>query len=121
MARSRSNQQSSSVVRAMAAGLGFVAGLRSQLPFALLATAANGGQFARTSSKPLALLRSRGALVVLALAANGEIVADKLPFTPKRIGRAPLAGRLLCGGIVGTAICGEAGQSAALGAILGAA
>jgi uncharacterized membrane protein len=105
----------------IAAALGFVTGLRSQLPFALLATAANGGRFAQTAGKPLGLLRSRGALAALTLAANGELIADKLPLTPSRIGRAPLAGRLVMGAAVGTAVFREAGQSAPIGAIVGAA
>ena len=121
MAKLRTKQPPPSATRSIAATLGFVTGLRSQLPFALLATAANGGRFARRSGKPLALLRSRGALVTLALAASGEIIADKLPFTPSRMNPAPLAGRLLFGGIVGSAVFRDGGQSAPIGALVGAA
>ena len=121
MTKLRTTRQPGSQTRTIAAALGFVAGLRSQLPFALLATVANGGRFGQTSGKPLSLLRSRGTLVALSLAANGELIADKLPFTPSRIGKAPLAGRLVIGGAVGTAVFREARQSATIGALVGAA
>ncbi|HEX3723952.1 MAG TPA: DUF4126 family protein [Nitrolancea sp.] len=116
---SRTRSHPARTTRAVAAALGFVAGLRSQLPFVLLATAANGGRFAQRSGKPLSLLRSRGALATLALGANAELIADKLPFTPSRIAPAALAGRLVSGGIIGAAVFGEAGRSAAIGAIVG--
>jgi uncharacterized membrane protein len=102
-------------------GFGFLAGLRSQLPLALLATAANGGRFAQNTHGALSLLRSRGTLATLTLAANGEMIADKLPFTPSRIARPALYGRLLMGGIVGAVVAHEARQSTALGALSGIA
>ena len=101
------------------AAFGFVAGLRSQLPLALLATVANGGRFAGNADGPLSVLRSRGALATLALAANGEMIADKLPVTPSRIARPAIYGRLLMGGIVGAVVAREARQSTALGALAG--
>jgi len=119
--KSRSNQHVARTFGTIAASLGFITGLRSQLPFALLATAANRGRFARTSGKPFSLLRSRRALVALTLAANGELIADKLPFTPSRIGRVPLAGRLVIGAAVGSAVFHEARESAPLGGVVGAA
>ena len=121
MTKLRTTRQPAGQTRTIAATLGFITGLRSQLPFALLATAANRGRFARTSGKPFSLLRSRGALVALTLAANGELIADKLPFTPSRISRVPLAGRLVIGGAIGTAVFREARQSATIGALVGAA
>lgn len=104
-----------------AAFLGFVAGLRSQLPHALLALAANRGVFAAGAPAPLSLLRSRGALVALGLAAAGELVADKLPATPTRTEPAPLGGRVLSGALAGAAVGREAGASVLACAALGAA
>jgi uncharacterized membrane protein len=114
-------QRSVRPMQVTSAALGFVAGLRSQLPLALLAAAANGGRFARTADGPLSLLRSRGALATLALAANGELIGDKLPFTPSRIGTPSIYGRLIMGGIVGALVAREARQSTALGALTGIA
>jgi uncharacterized membrane protein len=101
--------------------LGFVTGLRSQVPVALLAVEAERGRFdpgvgrlARRFGSPEGM---RGALVALA----GELVADKLPVTPSRLTWGPLAQRLVTGGAVGAAVHYDAGQARALGALLGAA
>lgn len=110
----------SGMVWQRAALLGFVAGLRSQLPLALLAIAARRGTFAATAERPLALLRSPGVLAFAGLAAGGELVADKLPTTPSRLAPGPLVGRLVFGGLAGAAACAEAGKPAFLGAGLGA-
>ncbi|HEX9374100.1 MAG TPA: DUF4126 family protein [Roseiflexaceae bacterium] len=104
-----------------AALLGVVAGLRSQLPFALLALAARRGKFAADARLPLGLLRSRGVLAVCGLAALGEQIGDKLPIVPSRLALAPFGGRLLIGSLAGAAICGDAGQPAVAGALLGLA
>lgn len=115
----RAKQQSARMTQLTSGALGFVAGLRSQLPLALLATAANGGHFARTADGPLSLLRSRGVLATLALAANGELIGDKLPITPSRIDTPSIYGRLIMGGIAGAVVAREAGQSTAVGALTG--
>lgn len=104
-----------------AATLGFVTGLRSQLPLALLTLSANRGAFAARAPRPLSLLRSRRTLAVTTLAALGELVADKLPSTPSRLKPGPLGGRLAIGTIVGAAVSREAGLPAGAGALLGAA
>ena len=99
--------------------LGAVAGLRSQLPLALLTIAANRGAFAATAPAPLSLLRSRGALITLGLAA-GEVVGDKLLAAPPRTNPASLAFRVAIGATVGGAVGREAGTSVAACALLGA-
>lgn len=115
-----------SALYARAAGLGAVAGLRSMLPFALLAAAANrvggfaDGPFAADAGPPLGLLRSRGALLGLGLAAAGELVGDKLPFTPDRIAPGPLGGRLVIGALAGAALYRDAWRPPLTGAALGA-
>lgn len=104
-----------------AALLGFVAGMRTQLPLAMLAYAAREGHFATDDDTSVKLLREPAALPVLALSAAGELVVDKLPFTPSRLDPGPLFGRLLFGGLAGAAISREAGDPPLAGALLGAA
>ena len=99
---------------------GVVAGLRSQLPIALLAVAANRGAFAVCAPAPLSLLRSRGALVTLGLAAL-ELAGDKLPITPPRTNPASLAFRVTIGAIVGGAVGHEARSPVVACALLGGA
>ena len=61
------------------------------------------------------------AVVVLTILALGELVADKLPFTPNRTAPGPLIGRIvtgaLCGAALGVAGGGSLGAGVALGAI----
>ncbi len=63
---------------------------------------------------------SRAALIFQCLGA-GEIVGDKLPKTPSRLDPGPLFGRALFGGLCGAALCLDADESSALGAVIGAA
>ncbi len=104
-----------------AATLGFVAGLRSQLPLAILANAAKKGSFAEGTGSPLRFLRSRWALPVFDVLAIGEITADKTPFVPNRIDPGPLAGREVIGGLAGAAIFKNAGRPLVAGLAIGMA
>jgi uncharacterized membrane protein len=104
-----------------AALLGFVTGLRSQVPVALLAVEAQQGRFdpgtgrlARRFASPEGVL---GAVVAL----GGELVADKLPVTPSRTTPGPFLQRLATGATVGAAVHYDAGRPRALGALLGGA
>jgi uncharacterized membrane protein len=106
---------------ARAALLGFVTGLRSQVPVALLAIESQrgrfdpgGGRLARRFGSPEGVL---GAVTAFA----GELVADKLPVTPSRTTIGPFLQRLATGGVVGAAVHYDAGRPRALGALLGAA
>jgi uncharacterized membrane protein len=101
--------------------LGFVCGVRSQIPVALLAVEAQQGRFdpgagrlARRFATPAA---TQGSLVALA----GELVADKLPMTPRRTTWGPFSQRLATGATIGAAVHYDAGESRPLGALLGAA
>ena len=94
---------------ARALAIGAVAGMRSQLPFALLSVRSAGG--------PLAGRAGRAATL---LAAAGELVADKLPVTPERTRPGPAAGRVAAGGLAGAALYRDAGRAWAPGAAAGA-
>jgi len=100
--------------------LGFVAGLRSQMPLFLLAVAARRGDFGHDMPRPLSFLRRRGALPALGGLTLIELVGDKLPATPSRLNPAPLVVRLLVGALSGAAIAHEAGVSAPVGGAVGA-
>jgi len=77
----------------------------------------------RTFSGP-ALLAARGRFpprvrYAVLLAATGELIADKAPFTGSRTAPPALAGRVAAGGLVGREIAGPAGLAA--GALTAAA
>ncbi len=111
------NDQAS--VYARAAALGFVGGLRSMTPLALLSQLRSEGEDASPSNL-IGYLNSPIARVITGLLAVGELVGDKLPTTPSRIAPGPLGGRIVIGALIGWVLCQQARQSPVLGALLGA-
>jgi uncharacterized membrane protein len=83
--------------------LGAASGLRT---FSGAATLAAGGRL------PLSPKRRTG----LMLAAAGELIGDKLPFTPARTAALPYLGRIAAGALSGVIVAGPAGGIAAAGA-----
>ncbi len=107
-------------VVARALVMGIVAGLRSQLPFALMALAARQGRFAQCEPGRLRHLRDDRVALALGASAGGEIVVDKMPFVPSRLQPGPLSGRVVIGGAAGAALAKEAGNPVGTGAAAGA-
>lgn len=87
----------------MAFVLGAVAGLRTMTAPAAVSWAAVAGWLVLDGTW-LALLAAPWAAAVLTLLALGELIADKLPFTPSRTLAGPFAGRLISGAVCGAAI-----------------
>lgn len=106
-------------VRAAAFGIGVVAGLRSLLAPAVLARTAHKKIVGK--SLPLAGVISRPISKKMIKLAAGELLADKLPFTPNRISPGPLTLRVASGAICGAAVSLLAQESAKEGALLGSA
>jgi uncharacterized membrane protein len=101
--------------------LGFVTGLRSQVPVALLAVEAERGRFDPGTGRLARRFASREGVLGAVVAMGGELVADKLPATPSRTTPGPFLQRLATGGTVGAAVHYDAGRSRPVGALLGAA
>jgi uncharacterized membrane protein len=104
---------------ALAFILGMVAGLRSMTPPAVVAWATHFG-WLQLDGTPLAFLASAPARYILLAAMLGELVADKLPFTPARTGAGPFTARIVSGGLVGAALAASAGGLLVAGAVVGA-
>jgi uncharacterized membrane protein len=115
--------QSRTIV-ARSATLGALADLRAFATPAILSRAAHRNLIPIRRS-PTRLLRTSTARNLLALLALGELVGDKLPFTPRRLEWAALAFRAASGAICGSVISwsGSRGRReakpAALGAVVG--
>src|SRR5690242_14066557 len=111
--------ESSTEAWKLAAGLGWVAGMRSASAPAAFSyqVARHPGALEGTPFAPLASSRAR---TILTLSALGEFVVDKLPITPSRIDPAPLAGRMGSGALVGAAVFVEHRRPALIGAAVGA-
>jgi uncharacterized membrane protein len=105
-------------VFALAIGIGIIAGLRSLLAPAVVAWAAYFG-WLNLRGSPLAFMGSTAAVVIISMLAIGELVADKLPKTPKRTAPAPLLARILMGGLCGASLFAATEQSLPAGALLG--
>ena len=103
----------------MAFGIGVVAGLRALTAPAVVSWAAYLG-WLNLRDSPVAFMASIWAVVIFSLLAIFEFVGDLLPNTPKRTAPAPLAARILMGGLCGACLFASANQSLSIGAALGA-
>jgi uncharacterized membrane protein len=99
-------------------GIGVVAGLRSMTAPAAVSWAAYVGWLSLQGSA-LAFMESIVAVIIFSLLAIGELIADKLPRTPRRTAPAPLIARILMGGLCGASLSGSVNQSLVIGAGLG--
>jgi uncharacterized membrane protein len=101
-----------------AIGIGIVAGLRSLLAPAVVAWAAHF-DLLNLNGSPLLFMGSRTAVAIFSIFAIGELIADKLPKTPKRTDFAPLLARIVLGGLSGACLFAAAGKSLLAGGLLG--
>ena len=99
----------SSYVLLLAFLIGVIGGLRTMTAPAVVAWAANR-HWLNLDNSTLALIGSRGAVLVSTLGALGELVIDKLPSTPNRTRLLGLVGRIVLGGLSGAAVA-VAGRS----------
>ena len=95
-----------------------VAGLRSLTAPAVVAWAAHIN-WLNLHGSSLAFMGSTAAVVIFSVLAIGELVADKLPTTPKRTAFAPLTARIMTGALCGTCLCASKGQLLVVGVFLG--
>jgi uncharacterized membrane protein len=106
-------EPTSTYFRALA--LGVVSGMRSMMAPALAARKAADDPHGMPDLLTRPQFRS-----ALGLMAAGELVADKLPFTPRRTVLPSLLFRALSGALVGAAFASSRRGSAAAGAAVGA-
>jgi uncharacterized membrane protein len=99
-------------------GIGIVAGLRSLLAPAVVAWAAHF-DLLNLQGSLLAFMGSRAAVAIFSIFAIGELVADKLPKTPKRTAFAPLLARIVMGALSGACVFAAVGKSLLAGSLLG--
>jgi uncharacterized membrane protein len=99
-----------------ALGMGVVAGVRSMTAPALVSRYVKRGDLGSLGSFLTSGLVSRA----LQAGAAAEMAADKTSWVPDRTSAPSLAWRALSGGVVGSVVAGSAGESRAIGALLGA-
>jgi len=98
--------------------LGMSAGLRSMAPVAIVAWAAQL-PWPDLRQTNLALMAAPVTAYVFTVFACVELVFDKLPFTPSRLGAGPLGARVICGGLCAATLCAATHQPVVGGAIAG--
>ncbi len=92
--------------------LGFVTGLRSMTPMAVLCWFAYAKQLDEVQGTWAQWTSKLSIAVIFTVLAVAEVVADKLPRTPNRTSLGPLVVRLFFGGLVGAiAAIGVEGSS----------
>ena len=97
--------------------IGLFAGLRSLTPPAAVAWAVHLGWI--KLARPLSLIGSLPAVIILSLLAITELIIDKLPSTPNRTAPLGLIARIVTGGLTGACVSLGGGKSAFVGAALG--
>ena len=99
--------------------IGLFAGLRSLTPPAAVAWGVHLGWLKLV--RPLSLIGSLPAVIILSLLAVGEVIFDKLPNTPNRTAPPGLIARIVTGGLTGACVSVGGGKTALVGAGLGVA
>src|SRR5437764_14265899 len=105
-------------VYAEAAVLGAVSGMRSMAAPAIVSRLAHTGLLPLEGSQ-VKFLGHKNSAKTMAIMAAGEIIADKLPFIPKRTSIFPLVTRAVSGALSGTAFTKARKGSAVAGAVIG--
>jgi uncharacterized membrane protein len=99
--------------------IGVVAGLRSMTAPAVVCWGAYEG-WLTLQGTALSFFAHSITLILLTVGALAELIADKLPFVPKRTTPGPLFFRLITGATCGAALCADAGTPLLYGVLLGA-
>jgi len=102
-------------------GIGALAGLRSASAPAITSHILSHHHSKRLEGTQLDFMQSKTVTNVLMLLALGEVVMDKMPFTPNRIKPAGVAFRCLSGVLAGASISKATGGKIGAGALFGAA
>lgn len=102
-------------------GIGALAGLRSASAPAITSHILSQHHSSRLENTPLDFMQSDTTASTLKLFAAGEMVMDKMPFTPNRIKPASATFRCLSGALAGASISKATGGKIGAGALFGAA
>ena len=98
--------------------VGMVSGMRSMLGPAIVSWAARLGLL-NVDGTLMEFMGYRYTPIILSVLALGELIADKLPFTPSRKQPAGFGARIVSGALVGATI-GSSGHLMIAGGIVGA-
>lgn len=100
-------------------GIGIVAGLRSMMAPAVASWMARTHGAGLAASR-LGFMGSTQAVAIFTIGALAELIADKLPKTPRRTNPGSFILRLVTGAVSGATLTAGAGGSTIAGGVLGA-
>ncbi len=98
--------------------VGLVSGLRTMMAPAVVSWAAHLGVLG-VSGTPLAFMGYRYTPIIFTVLAIGELISDKLPFTPSRKTMPQFTARIFSGALVGATV-GASGNLMLVGLVVGA-
>lgn len=102
-------------------GLGIISGMRATFASAVMSHYLSKEHNVALSKSKLGFMQSPVTATVTKLLSTGEIVGDKLPNIPNRIGAPPLMARVAAGAFAGAVICTANKDSIAKGIFIGGA
>ncbi len=102
-----------------ASAIGLVSGMRAFAAPAIVGQIARRGGLDIDSPR-LGKIGHPAVANILAALSIGELIADKLPMTPKRTAAFPLIARIASGAFCGAVLCASKKQSPVVGAMAGA-
>jgi len=102
-------------------GMGALTGMRSTAAPVIASHILSHHQSKNFDRSPLKFMQSVNVSSALKLFALGELIGDKLPFTPDRIKPVAVTARVLSGALAGASIYEAKGDKPILGALLGGA
>jgi uncharacterized membrane protein len=111
--------RSTSIIQALT--IGTLAGMRSASAPAIACYILSRNRPEELTHSSLRFMESDSLATVLKVLAIGELIVDKLPFTPPRIKSFSVSARVFSGGLSAAAISKAKGNSVIAGAILGSA
>ena len=100
--------------------IGMIAGMRTMTAPALVSYKLAQMRPVPLTNSKLSFLTSSTTTNVLTVLAVGELIADKMPGTPDRIGQPQVWGRIGSGALSAAALTEADGESAPIGAVIGA-
>ena len=100
--------------------IGIIAGMRAMTAPALVSDKISSASVNPMGDSKLRFMHSPITANLLKVAAIGELIGDKLPSAPSRIGAAQLPGRILSGALSGGALSEAEGRELPYGAVAGA-
>jgi len=99
--------------------LGMLAGMRSTSAPAVASHILSDDHSNHLSKSPLNFMQSKSVANALKAALAGELITDKLPFTPDRIKTSSVIVRCLAGSLAGASVYKACKESPVKGALLG--